>query len=62
MRLRYNWKYSASQGIAMTPSMAVNGVELQEPPFDHNSMMQLLQDVYNSQRTKFPAAYEAIDK
>ena len=25
-------------------------------------MMQLLQDVYNSQRAKFPAVYAEIDK
>ena len=62
MRTRYMWKYSASQGIAATPSMAVNGVEIQEPPFDHQSMMQLLQDVYNSQRAKFPEVYAEIDK
>ena len=62
MRTRYMWKYSASQGIALTPSMSVNGIELQEPPFDHNSMMQLLQDVYNSQRAKFPAVYAEIDR
>ena len=50
MRMRYNWKYSASQGISDTPGLAVNGVEVQEPPFDADSMMQLLKDVYNSQK------------
>ena len=52
MRTRYNWKYSASQGIAATPSLAVNGIEIQEPPFDAKSMMKLLTDVYNSQGKK----------
>ena len=53
MRTRYNWKYSASQGIASTPSLAVNGIEVQEPPFDAKSMMKLLTDVYNAQGKKF---------
>ena len=52
MRTRYMWKYSASQGVAATPSMAVNGIQVQEPPFDANSMMQLLQDTYNAQKVK----------
>ncbi len=52
MRVRYNWKYSASQGVAATPSLAVNGIEIQEPPFDSKSMMKLLTDVYNSQGKK----------
>ncbi len=38
MRTRYMWKYSASQGVAATQSMAVNGVMIQEPPFDAASM------------------------
>ena len=50
MRMRYNWKYSASQGVSGTPSLAVNGVQIQEPPFDADSMMQLLNDVYKSQK------------
>ncbi len=53
MRTRYNWKYSAYQGISATPSLAVNGVEIQEPPFDAKSMLKLLTDVYNSQAKKF---------
>ena len=62
MRTRYMWKYSATQGVAATPSMAVNGVQIQEPPFDHQSMFDLLQQVYNSQRAKFPAVYAKIDE
>ncbi len=42
MRTRYNWKYSASQGVDATPSLAVNGIQIQEPPFDAGSMMKLL--------------------
>jgi len=53
MRVRYNWKYAASNGVAATPSLAVNGIEIQEPPFDAKSMMKLLTDVYNSQGKKF---------
>ena len=52
MRTRYMWKYSASQGVSGTPYMAVNGIMVQEPPFDHKSMMKLLQDVYNAQQAK----------
>ncbi len=52
MRVRYNWKYSASQGVEGTPSLAVNGIQIQEPPFDAKSMMKLLTDVYNSQGKK----------
>ena len=52
MRTRYMWKYSASQGVSATPSLAVNGIQVQEPPFDANSMLKLLQDVYNSQQVK----------
>ena len=52
MRMRYNWKYSASQGVSGTPYMAVNGIMIQEPPFDHVSMMKLLQDVYKAQQVK----------
>ena len=52
MRVRYNWKYSATQAVSATPSLAVNGIQVQEPPFDHVSMMQLLQDVYNAQQVK----------
>ena len=56
MRVRYNWKYSASQGVNGTPSLAVNGVQVQEPPFDSKSMMKLLTDVYNAQGKKFGRA------
>ncbi len=52
MRTRYNWKYSASQGVSATPSMAVNGIQLQEPPFDAKSLLKLLNDVYNAQIIK----------
>ena len=52
MRTRYMWKYSASQGVFATPSLAVNGIQVQEPPFDANSMLQLLTDVYNAQKVK----------
>ena len=48
MRTRYMWKYSAEQGVSGTPYMAVNGIMIQEPPFDHVSMMKLLTDVYQS--------------
>ena len=51
-RVRDNWGYSISQGINSTPSLAVNGVEVQEPPFDSKSMMKLLTDVYNAQGKK----------
>ncbi len=50
MRMRYIWKYSASQGVPGTPSLAVNGVMIQNPPVDADSMMQLLNDVYKSQK------------
>ena len=62
MRTRYMWKYSATEGVNATPSMAVNGVQIQEPPFDHQSMMALLTDVYNSQKAKFPAAYAEMEQ
>ena len=52
MRTRYSWKYSASQGVYATPSMSVNGIQVQEPPFDAQSMLQLLKDVYNAQKVK----------
>ena len=52
MRTRYMWKYSAQEGVSATPSLSVNGVQIQEPPFDAGSMMKLLQDVYNSQKVK----------
>ena len=52
MRTRYNWKYSASQGVSATPSLAVNGIQVQEPPFVASDFMKLLQDVYNAQKVK----------
>ncbi len=43
------WKYSAHNGVTGTPSLFVNGVQVQEPPFDADDYMKLLTDVYNAQ-------------
>ena len=60
MRTRYSWKYSATQAVSGTPSLNVNGIQIQEPPFDHVSMMQLLQDTYKAQQVKLAERREQM--
>ena len=50
MRTRLMWKSSTHVGVAATPSAAVNGIQLQEPPFTADEWMKLLNDVYNAQK------------
>ena len=44
------WKYAADQGVFATPTAFVNGVRIQNTPFSTQEWMQLLSDVYASQK------------
>jgi hypothetical protein len=52
MRVRYQWKYGIAEGVTATPSLFVNGVQVQRMPATADEFHKLLTDVHNSQQPK----------
>ncbi|CDW78113.1 UNKNOWN [Stylonychia lemnae] len=53
MRTRQYWKYAASRTVEGTPSAFVNGVKVQNVPFEATEWAQLVSSIYNN-RVKMP--------
>lgn len=49
MRSRAQWKYALAQGVFGTPTAFVNGVRVQNIPFNAEGWFILIDDVYKSQ-------------
>lgn len=47
------WKYAAAQGVFGTPTAFVNGIRVQNIPRTAEDWIQLLDDVYTTQKITF---------